>query len=81
MLAVGHALEMHKTISGQDVVAIINGEEGPLVDGRPYRTAEFGAEIEAYHERAAGAHGGDRRLPLPVPIPALPPRPIWSCCH
>ena len=73
VLAVGHALEMHKTISGQDVVAIINGEEGPLVDGRPYRTAEFGAEIEAYHERAAGAHGGDRRLPLPVPIPALLP--------
>jgi cell division protease FtsH len=69
VLAVGHALEFHKTISGQDVTAIINGVPGPVVDGRPYGSAEFAAELEAYHERAVSAHGGDRRLPLPVPVP------------
>jgi cell division protease FtsH len=69
VLAVGHALELHKTISGQDVTAIINGEEGPVVDGRPYREPEFTAELEAYHLRAVSAHGGDRSLPLPVPVP------------
>ncbi len=70
VLAVGHALEQHKTISGQDVVAIINGVEGPVVDGRPYRQPQFAAELEAYHLRAVTAHSSDRSLPLPVPIPS-----------
>jgi cell division protease FtsH len=69
VLAVGHALELHKTISGQDVVAIINGQQGPTVDGRPYLLPGFSAELEAYHERVVAAHGGDRGLPLPVPVP------------
>ena len=73
VLAVGHALETHKTISGQDVTAIINGEEGPVVDGRPYREPDFLAELEAYHLRAVSAHGGDRGLPLPVPVPHAEP--------
>jgi len=73
VLAVGHALEVHKTISGQDVVAIISGEEGPVVDGRPYHEPDFAARIEAYHEQAVAAHTGDRRLPLPVPLPAKSP--------
>jgi cell division protease FtsH len=72
VLAVGHALELHKTISGQDVVAIIAGEQGPVVDGRPYHQPGFAAELEAYHLRAVSAHSGDRSLPLPVPVPAQP---------
>jgi cell division protease FtsH len=70
VLAVGHALEQHKTISGQDVTAIIKGVEGPVVDGRPYRQPEFTAELEAYHLRAVTAHASDRSLPLPVPVPS-----------
>ncbi len=27
------------------------------------------AELEAYHLRAVSAHGGDRGVPLPVPVP------------
>jgi ATP-dependent Zn protease len=69
VLAVGHALEAHRTISGQDVVAIINGQPGPVVDGRPYRDQQFAAELEDYHRRAVTASGGDRSLPLPVPMP------------
>ena len=68
VLAVGHALEMYRTISGQDVTAIIDGELGPVVDGRPYREPDFLAELEAYHLRAVSAHGGDRGLPVPVPM-------------
>jgi cell division protease FtsH len=68
VLAVCHALELHKTISGQDVTAIIDGSVGPVVDGRPYRQPEFAAELESYHERVLAAHGGsDRGLPIPVP--------------
>jgi len=73
VLAVGHALELYKTISGQDVTAIINGEPGPVVDGRPYRQPDFAAELEAYHLRAVSAHGGDRSVPLPVPVPGAAP--------
>jgi len=73
VLSVGHALESHRTISGQDVVAIIRGESGPVVDGRPYREPHFIAELEAYHLRAVSAHGGDRSLPLPVPVPHKTP--------
>ena len=73
VLAVGHALELYKTISGQDVTAIINGEPGPVVDGRPYRQPDFAAELEAYHLRAVSAHGGDRSVPLPVPMPRAVP--------
>ncbi len=69
VLAVCHALEVHKTISGQDVTAIISGADGPVVDGRPYHEPDFAAELEAYHLRAVSAHGGDRSLPLPVPVP------------
>ena len=68
VLAVGHALERYKTISGEDVIAIIDGELGPVVDGRPYLQPDFVAELEAYHMRATSEQGGDRGLPLPSPI-------------
>jgi cell division protease FtsH len=70
VLAVGHALEMHKTITGQDVSAIIDGTEGPVVDGRPYHTPEFAATLETYHQQVMVAHRGrDGATPLPVPVP------------
>jgi ATP-dependent Zn protease len=70
VLAVGHALELHKTISGQDVTAVIDGSQGPLVDGRPYKTPVFAATLESYHQQVLAAHrGGDRSLPLPIPAP------------
>ena len=70
VLAVAHALEVHKTITGEDVSAIIDGTEGPVVDGRPYQTAEFAATLESYHEQVKVAHGGrDRRMPIPIPVP------------
>jgi cell division protease FtsH len=75
VLAVGHALETYRTISGQDVVAIIDGQPGPVVDGRPYRTPGFAAQLEEYHDRVVMAHGGDRALPLPVPVPVPVPVP------
>jgi cell division protease FtsH len=70
VLAVGHALEMHKTITGQDVSAIINGIQGPVVDGRPYHTPEFAGTLEFYHQQVMAAHRGhDGTTPLPVPVP------------
>jgi len=73
VLAVGHALETHRTIGGQDITAIMNREQGPVVDGRPYADPEFITELEAYHLSASSIHGSERSLPLPVPHRHLTP--------
>ena len=49
MLAVAHALETHLTITGDDVMAIIDGTEGPFIDGRGYYRPEAVEKLETYH--------------------------------
>jgi hypothetical protein len=75
VLALAHALEAEKTITGDDVAAIIEGRQGPTVDGRPYHDAAFRQMLERYHEavlRAHKEHGGvDVRIPVPVPPPPV----------
>jgi hypothetical protein len=68
VLAVAHALEVHKTIAGDDVAAIIEGREGPLVDGRVYVGREFDEVTEAYHAQAVAAHKGHDRVSVPLPV-------------
>ncbi len=71
VLAVAHALETHKTITGDDVEAVIAGRVGTLVDGRPYRDPRFAEELEAYHAAVVQAHkehaGVEGQIPIPVP--------------
>ncbi|MDP8957181.1 MAG: AAA family ATPase [Actinomycetota bacterium] len=73
ILAVAHALETNKTVTGEDVEAIIEGRQGPLIDGRVYREPEFLESAEAYHAAAVAAHKAHSRptMPLPVLRPAL----------
>ena len=52
MLAVAHALETHKTVTGEDIDAIIEGTHGPLIDGRIYHDPTFQAQLEEYHRAA-----------------------------
>ncbi len=75
VLAVAHALETHRTVSGDDVVAIIEGTKGPLVDGRPYHDPEFVALAEQYHAKAVTAHQGHSKVELPLPVWASNGRP------
>jgi len=82
VLAVAHALETHKTITGEDVAAIVDGGAGSLIDGRSYQDPVFRHELERYHDAAAKAHrehsGVDSSMPMPMPPPpraALPPEP------
>ena len=67
VLAVAHALETTKTLAGEDVMAIIDGREGPLVDGRPYHTPEFMELAERYHVAALAAHQAHSSISLPLP--------------
>jgi cell division protease FtsH len=68
VLAVAHALETNKTVTGDDIKAVIEGEAGPLLDGREYHTAEFAAEAEAYHQLVVAAHKGHARVDVPLPV-------------
>ncbi|WP_326638380.1 AAA family ATPase [Nonomuraea fuscirosea] len=67
VLCLAHALETHKTLNGDDVVAVIRREPGPLVDGTIYASDELYQELEEYHHDAARAHKEhshiDRALP------------------
>jgi hypothetical protein len=70
VLGVTHALEKHKTITGEDVLAIVNGTEGPFIDGRRYHTEAFRQAAEAYHAEVVLAHRAHG--PVLVPLPELP---------
>ncbi|HYF47016.1 MAG TPA: ATPase, partial [Acidimicrobiales bacterium] len=69
ILAVAHALEQHKTLAGEDVVAVIEGTEGPLVDGRVYQDPSARELLERYHEIAAQAHR--EHAPVQAGLPEL----------
>ena len=87
VLAVAHALETHKTLTGEDVAAIINGTAGPLIDGRPYTDDGFSEVAEEYHRRVVKAHNVhgkvDALLPVLTPVSseglgALPTKVAWT---
>ena len=59
-----------KAFRAEDVVAILEGIMGELVDGRPYADPAFIAELERYHELAVEAHR--EHTPLSAPLPPLP---------
>ncbi len=68
VLAVAHALETYKTLSGEDVIAVLEGRQGPVVDGRVYHTAEFAEQARRYHEVASAAHRGHSAVDTPLPV-------------
>ncbi|WIM98522.1 AAA family ATPase [Actinoplanes oblitus] len=72
VLALAHALETHKTLTGEDVVAVLEGRPGPLVDGSVYADDQFLAEVESYHRAALAAHRGHGRLTVALPARHVP---------
>ena len=75
VLGVAHALETRKTITGDDVTAVVEGTVGPIVDGRPYQDAAFRQMLEKYHAAVLRAHkehsGVEASIPVPVPPPPV----------
>ncbi|MGH3257553.1 MAG: AAA family ATPase, partial [Streptosporangiaceae bacterium] len=74
VLALAHALESHKTLSGEDVVAVLEHTRGPLVDGTAYADPAFIAQLGDYHLSAARAHRdhSPEQMSLPVPVNSQP---------
>jgi cell division protease FtsH len=69
VMAVTHALETNKTLTGDDIKAIVDGTPGPLVDGTGYHTEEFAEQAKEYHERVLIAH--QEHAAVDVPLPTL----------
>ena len=68
VLALAHALETYKTMSGEDVAAVIEGVQGSIVDGRPYLDPNVLAEIESYHRASVVAHREHRTPDVHLPV-------------
>jgi cell division protease FtsH len=78
VLRLAHALEVHKTISGEDVMAIIDGRPGPLVNGEAYVDEAFMHAMEQFHTAVVAAHKSHNQVALPLPsvasaVPVEPP--------
>ena len=78
VMAVAHALEEHKTITGEDIDAIFNGTRGPIVDGRWYHTDDFVDAYVRWHQAALDAHRNQTKLLAPFPQPNLASLPTAS---
>jgi cell division protease FtsH len=68
VLRLAHALETHKTIAGEDVVAVIDGTEGPLIDGSAYCDEGFIDAMEAFHTAVVTAHRAHEKVTVPLPM-------------
>lgn len=75
VLAVAHVLETHKTVTGDDVAATIEGTIGTTVDGRPYKDPVFQQMLENYHTAALRAHKEHGGVASRIPVP-IPPNPV-----
>ncbi len=71
VLSLAHALETHKTLTGDDVMAVIDHRAGPLVDGTPYADPQFIRQLEDYHAGAVTAHRTHSQVPMTMPMPRL----------
>lgn len=67
IFAVAHSLEAHKTLSGEDVDAVIRGLRGPIVDGRVYHTPGFMEAYTAYHQELLEAHKAQKNVAVVLP--------------
>jgi cell division protease FtsH len=68
VLAIAHALEQYRTITGEDVDAIWKGRPGPTLDGTVYHSKEFLQFYGAYHDAALEAHRTQAKLEAPLPV-------------
>ncbi len=67
VLAIAHALETHKTVTGEDVEAIVACRRGPIIDGSVYGDLQFQRELEEYHRAAQEAHATHSEVGIELP--------------
>ena len=67
VLAVTHALETNKTLTGDDIKAVVDGTPGPLVDGTEYHSREFAEQAREYHRQVVIAHKEHASVDVAMP--------------
>jgi hypothetical protein len=67
VISIAHALQEHRTITGEDIDAIYQGEQGPTLDGAYYHTERFRQEIIEFLTAAREAHLTQGRLSHTLP--------------
>ncbi|HMF05340.1 MAG TPA: AAA family ATPase [Acidimicrobiia bacterium] len=67
VLAVTHALETNKTLTGDDIKAVVDGTPGPLVDGTEYHSPEFAEQAREYHRQVVIAHKEHASVDVAMP--------------
>lgn len=65
VLALAHALEMHKSLSGADAMAILGLRKGPVLDGSIYDSPLWVEALEEYHQAMLGSRHGAATAPTP----------------
>ena len=76
ILAVAHALETHRTVSGDDIEAIIDGRAGPAGGRQAVPGCGVRRGVEQYHEAALEAHREHAGVDLSMPGPRARRRPM-----
>jgi len=75
LAAIAHALQQHKTITGEDIDAIYRGHQGPTLDGAVYRSSAFLEEYGAYLAAAQEAHRAQGPIRATMPRYEAHPAP------
>jgi len=70
VFALAHALESRKTLSGEDVEAVVEARLGRGIDGRVYGVPRFLDVYGAYHEKLVEAHVNRLKTSVQLPEPA-----------
>jgi cell division protease FtsH len=70
VFAIAHALESHKTLSGEDVEAVVEAKLSRGIDGRVYGVPRFLDVYGAYHDTIVEAHRNRLKVSVKLPEPA-----------
>jgi hypothetical protein len=72
LVSIAHALQTHRTISGEDIDAIYRGAQGPTLDGRLYHSEQFRHAMVPYLQQARAAHTDQSQLLAELPFSNKP---------
>ena len=66
VLSLVHALEKHRTLSGEDVIAVLEQRQGPVADGRVY-TKKALRVLKKYHKAVVSSIQDGVDVPMAWP--------------
>lgn len=68
VLALAHALEVHRSLSGPDAMAVLGLRIGPMVDGSVYESPDAHEALEEYHRQMLSSRRDAQAAPSPLEV-------------